>query len=187
MLNQPKDTKTERKEDQSKIFSHLAPCLPLHHHRPTPKSSPRSKLCLHTPSLCPLLVQSSLYPHGGVCHLQEGWGKLREILTCRHPVSVCARSHQLLKAHLSISPSPTLPVLLPVTLKRLDEAVSGLGSFFFLFRAAAVAYGGSQARGRIGANATATAMPDPSCICDLHHSSWQRQILNLLSEARART
>ena len=28
--------------------------------------------------------------------------------------------------------------------------------------------------------ATATAMPDPSC-CDLHQSSWQCQILNLLT------
>ena len=29
----------------------------------------------------------------------------------------------------------------------------------------------------------ATAMPGLSCICDLHHSSWQRQILNPLSKA----
>ena len=34
---------------------------------------------------------------------------------------------------------------------------------------------------------TATAMPDPSCIWDLHHSSWQCQILNPLTEARDRT
>ena len=33
----------------------------------------------------------------------------------------------------------------------------------------------------------ATEMPDPSCICDLHHSSWQCQILNPLSEARDQT
>ena len=61
--------------------------------------------------------------------------------------------------------------------------------FFFVFRAAPAAYGGSPARGRIGATVatytTATAMPDPSHICNLHHhSSQQRQILNLLSEAR---
>ena len=31
---------------------------------------------------------------------------------------------------------------------------------------------------------TATAMEDPSGICDLHHSLWQYHILNLLSEAR---
>ena len=30
---------------------------------------------------------------------------------------------------------------------------------------------------------TTTATPDPSLICDLHRSSWQRQILNPLSEA----
>jgi len=33
----------------------------------------------------------------------------------------------------------------------------------------------------------ATATPDPSCICDLHHSSWQRWIFNPLSKARDRT
>ena len=33
---------------------------------------------------------------------------------------------------------------------------------------------------------TATATPDPSRVCDLHHSSWQCQILNPLSEARDR-
>ena len=31
---------------------------------------------------------------------------------------------------------------------------------------------------------TATATQDPSCICELHHSSWQCRILNPLSEAR---
>ena len=34
---------------------------------------------------------------------------------------------------------------------------------------------------------TATASQDLSCVCDLHHSSWQCQILNPLSEARNRT
>ena len=42
--------------------------------------------------------------------------------------------------------------------------------------AAHAAYGGSQAR--------ATATPDPTCVYDLYHSSWQHQILNPLSEAR---
>ena len=62
---------------------------------------------------------------------------------------------------------------------------------FCPFRAAPVAYGSSQARGRIGAVApaytTATATPDPSCVCNLHHSSQQRQILNPLSEGRDQT
>ena len=35
--------------------------------------------------------------------------------------------------------------------------------------------------------AIATSLWDPSHICDLHHSSWQYQILNPLSEARDRT
>ena len=34
---------------------------------------------------------------------------------------------------------------------------------------------------------TATARRDLGCICDLHHSSQQRRILNSLSEARDRT
>ena len=34
---------------------------------------------------------------------------------------------------------------------------------------------------------TATAMPDPSHICDLHHSSCQCRVLNPLSKARDRT
>jgi len=63
---------------------------------------------------------------------------------------------------------------------------------FCLFRATPTAYGRSQAWGPIGAVAaslytTATAMPDLSHICDLHHSSRQRQILNPLSKARDRT
>ena len=31
---------------------------------------------------------------------------------------------------------------------------------------------------------TITAAPDPSCIWDLHHSSWQRRIFKPLNEAR---
>jgi len=37
------------------------------------------------------------------------------------------------------------------------------------------------------AYARATAFQDPSLICDLYHSSWQRRILNPLSKARDRT
>ena len=40
---------------------------------------------------------------------------------------------------------------------------------------------------QLPAYTTATAMPDPSHVCDLHHSSWQHRILNPLSEARDRT
>ena len=64
-------------------------------------------------------------------------------------------------------------------------------SIYFFFRATPAAYGGSQAGGQLElqlpACTTATAMWDPSRICDLHHSSWQRRILNPLSKARDRT
>ena len=58
-----------------------------------------------------------------------------------------------------------------------------------LFRATSVAYGSSQARGRIRATvayATATATPDtsPSRVCHVHHGPWQCGILNPLSKAR---
>ena len=57
---------------------------------------------------------------------------------------------------------------------------------FFLFRATAVAYGSSRARGQIraAAAATATAMPDLSRVCNLCHSLRQCHILNPLSTAR---
>ena len=53
--------------------------------------------------------------------------------------------------------------------------------FFLLFRATPTAYVSSQARAQIGANIT--AVPDPSRVYDLHHSSWQCQIFNPLSKA----
>ena len=61
--------------------------------------------------------------------------------------------------------------------------------FFLLFRATPTAHRGSRARVPLGelqlqATVTATAMPDPSHICNLLHSSWPHQILNPLSEAR---
>ena len=61
--------------------------------------------------------------------------------------------------------------------------------FFCLFRTAPMAYGSPLARGLIGAAAavlhtTTTAMQDPSHVFDLHLSSQQHQILNLLSRAR---
>ena len=59
---------------------------------------------------------------------------------------------------------------------------------FFLFLlflwAAPATYGDSQAKGLIGAAATgprATAMRDPSRVCNLHHISRQRRIVNPLS------
>ena len=64
--------------------------------------------------------------------------------------------------------------------------------FFFFFlvflRSLPATCGGSQvgveSEIQLPAYTTATAMGDLSHICDLHHSSWQRQILNPLSKAR---
>ena len=57
--------------------------------------------------------------------------------------------------------------------------------FFFFFRATPMAHGSSQAKGQIGAQPLAyAATRDLSCICDLHHSTWQYQILNPLRGAR---
>ena len=54
-----------------------------------------------------------------------------------------------------------------------------------------MAYGSSLARGRIRATvapyAKATAMQDPSLVCDLYHSSSQRQVPDPLSKARDQT
>ena len=46
---------------------------------------------------------------------------------------------------------------------------------------------GVQLELQLPAYTTATATQDPSRVCDLHHSSWQRQILNPLRQARDRT
>ena len=61
---------------------------------------------------------------------------------------------------------------------------------FLLFRATPVAYGSSQARGRIRVQlpyVAATAMWDLSLVCNRHHSSWQWHILNPLRGVRDRT
>ena len=46
---------------------------------------------------------------------------------------------------------------------------------------------GVESELQLPAYATATATQDPSCVCDLHHSSWQHQILDPLSEPRNQT
>ena len=65
-------------------------------------------------------------------------------------------------------------------------------SFFFPFRATPpwhteVPRLGVESELQLPAYTTVTATRNPSRVCDLHHSSWQLQILNPLSEARDRT
>ena len=70
---------------------------------------------------------------------------------------------------------------LPFYIESFPESFS-----FFPFRATPAAYERSQARGQtelqLPAYTTATATWDLSWVCD--YSSWQRRILNPLSEAR---
>ena len=42
---------------------------------------------------------------------------------------------------------------------------------------------GVQSELQLLPHTTATAVPDLSCVCDLHHSAWQRWILNTLSRS----
>ena len=46
---------------------------------------------------------------------------------------------------------------------------------------------GVKSKPQLPAYTIATIMQDLSRVCDLHHSSWQHQILNPLIEARDRT
>ena len=62
-------------------------------------------------------------------------------------------------------------------------------SFFFCFLGShpwhmEVPRQGVESELQLQAYTTVTAMPDPSCVCDLHHSSRHCRILNPLSEAR---
>ena len=59
--------------------------------------------------------------------------------------------------------------------------------FVLFFRAKPAACGNSHVRGQMELHlpvyATVTATLDPSHICNLYHSSWQHQILNMVKEA----
>ena len=61
-------------------------------------------------------------------------------------------------------------------------------SFFFAHpRHMDVSRLGVESEIQLPAYTTATVSWDPSHICNLHHSSWQRRILNPLSKARGQT
>ena len=83
------------------------------------------------------------------------------------------------------------PSLWAVTLTHL-LSFSVLSLFFFVFSGPylwhmEVLRLGVELELQLPAYTTATAMPDLSHICNLHHSSRQRWILNPLSEARDQT
>ena len=91
----------------------------------------------------------------------------------------------------------TFTILIIMNLQGKDRIyIVGLCIFLFcfvflLFRALPAAHGGSRlgvkSELQLPAKATATAMWDPSCVCNLHPSSWPCWILNSLSKARDQT
>ena len=74
-------------------------------------------------------------------------------------------------------------------IKKLD--LIGNDNFFFFLglhpQHMEVPRPGVQSELQPWGHTTATATCDPSCVCNLHHSSGQRRILNPLSKARDRT
>ena len=88
---------------------------------------------------------------------------------------------------------------LTICMSSLENSLFSSCAFFFfflvfcsfIFRASPwhmeVPRPGVQSELLLPATATATAVPDPSRVFDLHHSSWQCQILNPLSGARDQT
>ena len=89
------------------------------------------------------------------------------------------------------NPDLKLPLLFWLQLTVCQFLLHSFFFFFFLFRAPPMAYGSSQARGLIRATCAGLYYSHNnvymSSICDLHHSSQQRWILNALSEARDQT
>ena len=65
----------------------------------------------------------------------------------------------------------------------------GFSFFFFVFLGPNLQHMevprlGVKSELQLPVDTRATAKPDPSCVCDRHHSSRQRRILNPLSKAR---
>ena len=88
--------------------------------------------------------------------------------------------------------SPELLTQFPEAQTEPGLGPEGAGVFFFVFlglhlRHMEVPGLGIESELQLLAYTTATATPDPKYICDLYHSSWQHQILNLLSKTRDRT
>ena len=74
----------------------------------------------------------------------------------------------------------------------IDQCCCSWILFFFVFLGLhtlheEVSRLGVKSELQLPAYTTAPAMLDPSCVCDLHHSSGQHRILNSLSKPRDRT
>ena len=131
-----------------------------------------------------------------------GWPPQRAKVKHRRNIWSCLRPRQAVVSEVWVSSqrfhlcpcdaSPSSTVRCPHKSPKFREKLRCKSQpvnllLFFLFQAASVTSGSSQARGRIGvaaeAYATAMAVLNLSCICDLCHSSQQCWILNPLTEA----
>ena len=88
-----------------------------------------------------------------------------------------------------------LKLVLQCSLYLLSSLCGFCSIFFFFFffflglhlRHMEIPRLGVESKLQLPAYTIAIATPDPSRICNLHHSSWQHQMLNPLNEARDRT
>ena len=84
-------------------------------------------------------------------------------------------------SHTAINKTPSSPLS---SLPKHQFSFVGGGGLFLGPHLQHMAVPRLRVKSELQLPATATAMPGPSCVCYLHHSSQQRQILNPLSEAR---
>ena len=116
---------------------------------------------------------------GGSCRM----GHLAHETSCSPPLPA-KRFHSILSLEKEKRKNRKTASLLPGSL-HLFYFISPLAFFFFfffcLFRAASAGYGGSQARGQIGATAAGLHQSHSNtsgCSArNLHHSSWQHQLM----------
>ena len=107
----------------------------------------------------------------------------------RRSLTVLQSNWRLIALTVLFSWSRVYPTSSPTSQLSAQEDARTLCTFFFLFRAIPAAVQpvprlGVELELQLPAYTTAPAMPDLSCVWDLHHSSWQRWILNSLSEAK---
>ena len=147
------------------------------------------------PELTPSILQN--------CLMQEIWFSHQDkvfsvTVTCAHlflPHLFPSRASPYSRAEACrtcrVFLHPWKPVLVQVIFQNLvDSFMVFFGFFFFIgphFRHMEVPRPEFKSVLHPSANTASTEMPELSHICDLHHSSWQRQILNPLREAKYQT
>ena len=92
-----------------------------------------------------------------------------------------------LKPVIFAADSSLLTLYLLVSTFSWKEKKQNKTFFFFVFLGPHPQHTEVPGQGVESAYTTGTAMPDLSCVCDLHRSSQQHQILNPLSEVKDQT